>query len=164
MHGLRPPLVTNGPQHPQAFAILATLFLLREVEVSVAKITAWTFDMGAAEVTWNLPGSKSDPKALGVKRTWGCLCDLPGFACPFHIAVTHMQWLRSQVAFVDDGSAPLFPTLRWLHASKQTVVATFEALGTIMQQPLFSDEGLRLFGGHTPRVTGAQTFATMGWR
>ena len=31
-----------------------------------------------------------------------------------------------------------------------------------MGQPLFSSEGMRLFGGHTPRVTGAQTFAAMG--
>ena len=31
-----------------------------------------------------------------------------------------------------------------------------------MQQPLFSPDGLRLFGGHSPRVTGAQIFATMG--
>ena len=42
------------------------------------------------------------------------------------------------------------------------MVATFEALGAAMKQSFFSPEGLRLFGGHTPRVTGAQTFAAMG--
>ena len=140
---LAAPLVTSAPQQPQHLAILATLFLLREVEASVAKITAWTLDLDASEITWNLPSSKSDPKALGVKRTWGCLCDLPGFACPCHIALAHLEWLRAQPAFVDDGSAPLFPTVHWLHAAKQTVVATFEALGVLMKQPLFSTEGLR---------------------
>ena len=45
------PLVTNGPQQPQHLAILATLFLLREVEASVATITAWTLDLAACEIT-----------------------------------------------------------------------------------------------------------------
>ena len=31
-----------------------------------------------------------------------------------------------------------------------------------MGQPLYSSEGMRLFGGHTPRVTGAQTLAARG--
>ena len=63
------PLVTNGPQQPQHLAILATIFLLREVEASVAKLSAWTFDLELLELTWNLPGTKTDPKALGVPRT-----------------------------------------------------------------------------------------------
>ena len=39
---------------------------------------------------------------------------------------------------------------------------TFEQLASRMQQPLQSPDGLRLFGGHTARVTGAQTFALAG--
>ena len=42
------------------------------------------------------------------------------------------------------------------------MVLTFEQLGTACGQPLLSDEGLRLFGGHTPRVTGAQTYVALG--
>ena len=47
-------------------------------------------------------------------------------------------------------------------ASQNAVVATFEQLGLLMGQPLACDSGLRLFGGHTIRVTGAQAFAAMG--
>ena len=38
------PVVTNGPQQPVAMALLATIFLLREVEVSTAVAAAWKFD------------------------------------------------------------------------------------------------------------------------
>ncbi len=35
-------------------------------------------------------------------------------------------------------------------------------MASMMNQPLTSPDGLRLFGGHTARVTGAQTFAAAG--
>ena len=155
-------LIANGPQHPVVMAILSSQFLLREVEASTARTDAWTFDHEALELKWNLPASKSDHMALGVARSWPCLCDLPDFACPYHVAVEHMAWLRSQPNFVDGNSAPLFPTMDWQHPGKRAVVDTFELLGGMMGQPLFSSEGMRMFGGHTPRVTGARTFAELG--
>ena len=42
------------------------------------------------------------------------------------------------------------------------MVKTFEALEARVGQPLVDDTGLRLFGGHTPRVTGAQVRAVLG--
>ena len=42
------------------------------------------------------------------------------------------------------------------------MVETFERLASLMNLPLTSPDGLRLFGGHTARVTGAQTFALAG--
>jgi hypothetical protein len=47
-------------------------------------------------------------------------------------------------------------------ASKAAVVSTFEALGLALGQPIHSATGIRLFGGHTPRVTGAQALAAAG--
>ena len=38
-------------------ALLASIFLLREVEVSTARSDAWTLDYEASELTWNLPAS-----------------------------------------------------------------------------------------------------------
>jgi hypothetical protein len=46
--------------------------------------------------------------------------------------------------------------------SKVAVVGTFEALGSLIGQPLLSEVGIRLFGGHSPRVTGAQLLAAAG--
>jgi hypothetical protein len=57
---------------------------------------------------------------------------------------------------------PLFPAIGGGVASKNAVVATFEAIGTLLGQPLISDTGVRLFGGHSPRVTGAQMLTAAG--
>ena len=47
-------------------------------------------------------------------------------------------------------------------ASKASVVTTLEHIGEMCGQPLISEAELRLFGGHTPIVTGAQLFSAMG--
>jgi len=113
------------------------------------------------EITWHLPSSKSDHLALGVRRTLPCFCGADVVPCPYHLAVEHLDWLRS-IRFDDDSNAPLFPTALGKFAAKAAVVATFEQLGTACGQPLQSDEGLRLFGGNTPRVTGAQMYVAIG--
>ncbi len=120
------------------------------------------FDHADMELTWNLPGSKTDPMALGTSRTWGCLCDLPEFACPYHLAVEHFGWLQRHPLYRTGPAFPLFPTECGNHAPKAKVVETFELLGTLLGQPIVSPDGLRLFGGHTARVTGARTFAAAG--
>ena len=125
-------------------------------------ISSWALDFELMELTRALPSSKSDHLALGVKRTWGFLCDQPNFACPYHLAVQHLAWLRVQPFFVDQPYMLLFPTTAGAHPNKVVVVDTFEAMGDLLGQPLTSIEGLRLLGGHTPRVTGAQTFAALG--
>ena len=156
------PLVDNGPQHPAVMAILGCIFLLREIELSTARTDAWTLNYETSELAWNLPASKSDHMALGVSRSWPCLCELPDFACPFHLAVAHMTWVREQPNFVEGISSPLFPTLRGQHASKDKVVETFECLAARTGQPLHTADGMRRYGGHTARVTGARTFAELG--
>ena len=156
------PLVEGGPMQPVHLALLSSLFLLREVESGTAKVSAWSFDHGDKEITWNLPGSKTDPMALGTARTWGCLCELKDFACPYHLAVDHHQWLDAHPAHRSFGDYPLFPTVCGNHPLKTKVVDTFERLAELLQQPLQSPDGLRLFGGHTARVTGAQAFALEG--
>ena len=155
------PLVDSGPCNPHIMAILAVLFLLREVEVSTSRVSSWKLSVADSEITWHLPSSKSDHLALGVRRTLPCFCGLDSIPCPYHLAAAHLDWLRSS-RFADDGNAPLFPTSLGKFAAKASVVATFEQLGTACGQPLMSDEGLRLFGGHTPRVTGAQLYVAHG--
>ena len=124
-------------------------------------MSAWGFDHDAQVLTWQLPASKSDHMALGVKRSWPCLCDLPGLACPYHLAVQHLSWLRASPHFVDE-ETPLFPRCDGRMATKEATVRTFEVIGERLGQPTTSSAGLRLFGGHSPRVTGAQLFAALG--
>ena len=137
------------------------VFLLREMEVSTPLVSSWTFDHEALEVSWHLPASKTDHMALGVQRSLSCMCGVPEFACPYHLAVDHLKWLTGS-RFKSSASSPLFPTCDGRMPRKAAVITTFECLGALMGQPLTSPTGIRLFGGHTPRVTGAQTLAALG--
>ena len=57
---------------------------------------------------------------------------------------------------------PMFPTEQYETASKTKVVETFECIAIRTGEVLLNNEGMRLFGGHTVRVTGAQTLAAHG--
>ena len=59
-------------------------------------------------------------------------------------------------------ATPLFPATGGGIANKAAVVSTFEAIGTLLGQPLVGETGIRLFGGHSARVTGAQALAAAG--
>ena len=155
------PLVTMGPSNPMHLSLLSVMFILREIEVTTSRVGAWTFSHPDKTITWHLPSSKSDHLALGVQRTLPCMCGLDALPCPYHLAVEHMEWLRISGHHHDDAS-PLFPTAAGAIASKRSVVLTFEAIGRLCGQPMLSEHGLHLFGGHTPRVTGAQLYATVG--
>ena len=155
------PLVSHGPSNPIHMTILATLFLMREVEVTTSRIAAWKFNTSTLEVTWHLPGSKSDHLALGVHRTLPCFCGLERMPCAYHTALHHLKWLQSSGHSIA-ASAPLFPTVAGAMATKQSAVLTFEQIGLLCGQPLLSEHGLRLFGGHTPRVTGSRFYAGAG--
>ncbi len=152
----------GGPHAPYHFTILACIFLLREVEVANALSNSWQFNHEAMELTWTLPTGESDHLALGTNRTWGCLCDVPELCCPFHLALEHLSWFTASPYMSPSVVSPLFPAAGGGAPSKFAVVATFEALGSMLGQPLFSATGIRLFGGHSPRVTGAQALAAAG--
>ena len=157
------PLVPLGPYNPVHLTILATLFLMREVEATTARVSAWTFHMDTLELKWHLPASKSDHLALGVHRTLPCFCDLDSLPCAFHIALDHLQWLQAS-QFSSDGSSPLFPTSAGTFATKHAVVNTFEKIGTACGQPLLSDHGLRLFGVTPHASLGPSTTQRPDWR
>ena len=72
-----------------------------------------------------------------------------------------MVWLATS-GFANDVNAPLFPAATGKVPSKASVVLTFEALGEMCGQPILTETGVRAFGGHTARVTGAPTFAALG--
>ena len=72
-----------------------------------------------------------------------------------------MQWLRAS-KHSDEGAAILFPTSGGLVASKAALIRTFELLGEQCGQPIFTEHGLRRFGGHTPRVGGSRFYVALG--
>ena len=157
----RDPVFPGGPLSPRRLFILGSQFILRELEIAVAVVSHWSFDFTLNTITWNLPTSKTDVMAVGIPRTWGCICsDHYAFPCPFHIAVEHIEELRN--TFGDVGSDfPLFPDTSGHQMKKLKVVEAFEALATTLNLPLITN-GVRNFGGHSTRVSGSQFWAGLG--
>ena len=155
------PVFPGGPVSPRRLFILGSQFILRELEIAVAVVSHWTFDHTLSTITWNLPTSKTDVMAVGIPRTWGCICsDHYAFPCPFHIAVEHIEDLRN--TFGDVGPYfPLFPDTSGHQMKKLKVVEAFEALATTLSLPLITN-GVRNFGGHSTRVSGSQFWAGLG--
>ena len=154
-------LADNGPEDPITATLLGVVFLLREIELSTTIVSSVTFNTATLEVTWLLPGSKSDHMALGVSRTLGCHCDIPKMACPYHLARQHADWLQTSQHPADD-EAPFFPAANGRFPTKAAVVDTFERIGEKLDQPLVTATGMRRFGGHTARVTGCRLYAENG--
>eukprot|EP00959_Pyramimonas_sp_CCMP1952_P409675 8585839-Pyramimonas_sp.AAC.1 len=70
------------------YLIVASFFLLREIEASLMLNSAVTIDMDTETVRIRLPVSKTDPQALSCTRSWGCVCSPAGRApCPYHAAL-----------------------------------------------------------------------------
>ena len=115
----------------------------RGIEGSVAKRRDVRFTRGVRlEVSWNLPASNRDPKALGEERTHGCLCSESEWArlCPFHKTWKWLTQLKRLFPAPKEcnvegqeklDNIPLFPNRRGHHASKE---ATIRAIKLVMSQ------------------------------
>ena len=66
------PLVPDGPMCPANFVVAGTHFLCREVEINQADVSHVSFDESKSKVSWILPATKTDIRALGTVRSWGC--------------------------------------------------------------------------------------------
>ena len=161
------PLVADGPCNPQATFLLAAIFLLREVEMSATRMEHLSFESEQQVLTWQLSSSKTDPEAHGVERSWGCLCGSPQLPCPYHIGLliynsTNKYADNNRISSEERNYLPLFHSLDGSTPSKQAMVSTFEYLAVACGLEVESSEGQRKFGGHSARVTGAQSLAVCG--
>ena len=157
-------LVNGGPQFPVAATVLASWWLLREIEASRARRKHIDIDETNQKVTWRLPSSKTDQAALGAARSHTCACSLrskelcPGL-CPYHVAVDHLNKLPP------DPEQFIFPAADGHSSTKKGWADTFEALAKILDLPITHQNGARAFTGHTARVSGARFMASkMGLR
>lgn len=84
-------VVNNGPIWPARSALLASWWLLREIEASHAVREHIEVDEGNRRISWRLPSSKTDWKALGATRCHSCSCEFaPPEQCPYHCMVAHL--------------------------------------------------------------------------
>ena len=136
------PVCNRGPVGLRNLLVVGCFWMLRELEISCAKVCHLEVDAIHFWVDWTLPASKTDVRALGKVRRWECVCS-GDFTrpCPFHAIVNQLEILRSSHG--GEGSSPLFPTISGGFVDKRHVVTS-------------------IFGGHSLRVTGARLMAGMG--
>ena len=157
------------PADASAVFVLATLFLLREIEVAAARFTDMTFNDADLEVRLYLSVSKNDPTAKGTTRPWMCICVDEGSStshrrCPYHASKHHHAYLMEAFrdALRDDDEFPLFPDAMGRELDADMVLEFIEAVATLMNEPLYTDKGVRRFGKHSFRATGAVYLALVG--
>ena len=84
--------VSSGPVPAVTSTIVASWWLLREIEASRARVRHVTLDFGTRTAAWLLPSSKTDVLALGAVRKHSCSCTvLPPALCPFHTLASLTQ-------------------------------------------------------------------------
>ena len=160
-------LSKRGPLHPLGCCVMASFFMLREIEASLARREHVMLDFARQQVHWLLPASKTDPSAAGVERTWGCVCagsPAGRRPCPWHAAVAHERLLQrtfSQEALSAEGF-PWLPSADGSVVAKEDVVLSIELLVAFSGRPVLTPDGHRRFGGHSHRVEGARMLARMG--
>ena len=168
IHGLKlshDPVVDGGPVSPVQFATLGAFFLTREVEITCAAFVDVVLDRERSEITWRLPVSKSDQRALGTSRTWGCVCaNDNALVCPFHAAVSHFAHLEklADSLSVSMASLPLFPGSDGGEINRAGAIATISELVKRTGASTHDASGKPLFGGHSLRTGGATTLAGLG--
>jgi hypothetical protein len=157
----------NGPLYPRRAITIGSWWLLRELELSCARITAATLvGEGATMVgTLLLPASKRDPSAIGETRSLSCACESAGASrCPAHLLAS--QRLFAQAAADKFGIAhnefPLFPARSRSSCTKLGVTATLQHAARLLGVPLQHHNGADSITGHAMRATGAIALANAG--
>ena len=159
------PLAQGGPLHPGRACLLASWWLLREIEASHAKLNHVKVVRDSRSIEWTLPNSKTDHMALGTTRAHSCACQsMPPECCPYHAMVAHLEFATD---FASNSELWLFPTAEGGKATKDGWAQTFMGLATLNDIPAMSSTGAPRFSGHTARASGAQHLARHGielWR
>ena len=147
-------LAPGGPTQPVSATILASWWLLREIEASRARRKHVTIEIATLKASWRLPSSKTDQAALGATRSHTCACSVhTKRLCPFHVLLEHLDRLP------DGPEQLLFPAEDGLESTKKGWADTFEAIAKRLQLPTVHDNGARAYTGHSARVTGARFMA-----
>ena len=118
------------------------------------------------KASFMLPPSKTDIRALGTLRSWGCTCGGDSLIpCPLHALIDQVAYCRVLAADVSlDGSTmPLFPTEDGSRPSKADAIATITRLAEPLGvHTLCPASGGTLYRGHSLRTGGAQYLVGLG--
>ena len=173
LHELPPdprPWVSGGPVGPRNAIVCGSWWMARELELSTLRAGLLTIVVEPSPVaSLELPASKSDVAALGVRRAHACICggSRPRADCPVHSAWDQRLLLAKMFPSMhQEGAAsmalPLFPTARGTAPTKRAMTETIVMAARLLGVPLSSADGMNRITGHTLRPTGAQGLAKMG--
>ena len=141
--------------------IAGGFFCTREIELSLALRRHISFDTDSKRFTWNLPCSKTDPRAIGKFPSWDCVCGEDfGKPCAFQALLLHCRRLDERLA--DRRHWEDLPLSQTRTVARRDVVRLIEQAATRLGLAAASPQGSRLFGGHALRVSWAQWLARSG--
>ena len=145
------PAAPGGPIFPMRSVMLASWWLLREIEASSAERSHIEIDKVQRLIHWKLPSSKADWQALGATRTHSCNCEQNARQpeCPYHAMVEHLE----AVGAISDRW--VFPSATGEQSSKCGWADTMQCMAQQLNLPTHTDTGARRFTGHSARATGA---------
>ena len=157
------PFSSGGPCYPGRVAIIASWWMLREIELSNLTLDCINFEDTSAQLM--LPISKMDPTGRGTSRTLCCTCSsTPSALCPFHTLKAQFEYAST---LSSSSSSPLCPTSTGKAATKKETVLTIMGMAQDLGLALHTRSGAPRFTGHSFRVTGAMWLASSGidvWR
>ena len=135
-----------GPLRFRDAMVVACFWLLREVELAHLMYIDVSVNTLRLTVSLRLSVSKTDPRALGCTRTWGCVCNGDrGKVCPYHSVIDAVEALR--VRHADDEAAlrasSLFPDCQGAVCTKEGVVQSLEVWVAASGQPIVTPDGDR---------------------
>ena len=138
------PWSNGGPVGPRNSLVTSAWWLMREVEISTLRASLVTITAGRIlTATLTLPASKSDPAALGVKRTHACICRGSEYRklCPVHALWDQALLLRREFprAFIGDvpqKDFPMFPSAAGKVVCKEAMDGDHQARGRAAEHPL----------------------------
>ena len=164
LENISDPLTPGGPGFPGRVAVIASWWMLREIELMNITLDCVLCEADTAKLL--LPISKTDTTGKGTSRLLCCTCaSTPPSLCPFHVFREQAGWASSLPGA--SATSPLCPNPSGAVPSKKDVVLTIQAIAQKFHLPLFTRSGAPLFTGHSFRVTGAMWLAASGidvWR
>ncbi len=155
-----------GPRATRDVLLVASLWILREIELAAARTSDVRFTLDSRTVSWFLPSSKTDTAASGVEVTLGCAPVFPSAPCPpatpcpycAMIRVVHSLRLAFPAA-VRTGTCPLAADEGGSPCSKSNIVRCIEIAAERLGLPTRRVDGSRAVSGQSLRVSGARYYA-----
>lgn len=152
--------------HARDVVVLGCWFMLREVELSAAKLAHLYLQEN--QVVLLLPVHKTQQDGSLTNRALGCACSnsRPLPLCPWHAAHRHLRRVRLHHRYREQHDFPLVPDGEGFILSKVQSVALINLVlaesGIELTRPDENNVARRRFGGHAMRVSGAQFLSASG--